>query len=331
MLRRLPLHKGRVRLLVVLAALALTSLACGIGGLFAPDPTPEPTVEPTVEPTPEPTQEPTQAAPAPSGSDAAASLEVINNSSYSVCYLYVSPTEDTEWGDDQLGSDIVATGSTFTLRNIPPGIYDLRADDCEGNTLREEYGITLRSGTYPWTFSDSGVTSSGGSATASLEIINNSSSNVCYLYVSPSEDTEWGDDQLGSDIVASGATFTLRNIPPGIYDLRADDCEGNTLSQEFGIILESGTYPWTFSDSGVTFTIVNDSSIDLCWIYLSPSTDSEWGPDQLGSEILHAGESWVITGLEAGLYDLRVEACGEGELEEYGLDVSGHFEYTVLD
>lgn len=237
MLRRLPLHKGRVRLLVVLAALALTSLACGIGGLFAPDPTPEPTVEPTVEPTPEPTQEPTQAAPAPSGSDAAASLEVINNSSYSVCYLYVSPTEDTEWGDDQLGSDIVATGSTFTLRNIPPGIYDLRADDCEGNTL----------------------------------------------------------------------------------------------SQEFGIILESGTYPWTFSDSGVTFTIVNDSSIDLCWIYLSPSTDSEWGPDQLGSEILHAGESWVITGLEAGLYDLRVEACGEGELEEYGLDVSGHFEYTVLD
>lgn len=256
MARRVSLHRGRVSLLVVLVALALTSLACGIGGMFAPDPTPEPTVEPTAEPTVEPTDEPTSE-PTP------------------------EPTEEP------------------TQASASGGVKD------------------------------DGTPSTG--PTASLEIINNSSFTVCYLYVSPSEDTEWGDDQLGSDIVASGTTFTLTDIPAGTYDLRADDCEGNILSQEFGVVLESGSYPWTFSDSGVTFTIVNNSSVDLCWVYLSPSTDDEWGPDQLGSEILHAGESWVIMGLEAGMYDLRIEACGEGELEDYGLNVSGDFEYTVTD
>src|SRR5690606_25171558 len=73
MARRVSLHRGRVSLLVVLVALALTSLPCVICGMFAPDPTPQPTVDPsaepsgvpthdpTPEPTPEPTDEPTQA------------------------------------------------------------------------------------------------------------------------------------------------------------------------------------------------------------------------------------------------------------------------------
>jgi len=256
MARRVSLHRGRVSLLVVLVALALTSLACGIGGMFAPDPTPEPTVEPTAEPTVEPTDEPTSE-PTP------------------------EPTEEPTQASASGG--VKDDGTPSTGPNRLAGNY-------QQLILHRVLSVCLAIGGYRVGWRPA-----------------------------------WQRRRRFRQ------TFTLTDIPAGTYDLRADDCEGNILSQEFGVVLESGSYPWTFSDSGVTFTIVNNSSVDLCWVYLSPSTDDEWGPDQLGSEILHAGESWVIMGLEAGMYDLRIEACGEGELEDYGLNVSGDFEYTVTD
>lgn len=273
MMRRFMKSKGRWSLLVALVALALASLACGIGGLSDPEPTAEPTPEPTVEPTDEPTDEPT-AEPTEAPTD--------------------EPTpEPTEAPTDEPTEEAAASGGG----------------------------------------KDDDTASGSGDGFASLDIVNDSSDTVCYVYVSPSDATEWGDDQLGSEnIIASGETFTLNDIPAGNYDLRADDCDGNSLIQEFGILMEAGPYTWTLSDIGVTFTIVNNSSADICWIYLSPSEDDEWGPDQLGdTNILAAGSSWDITGIEPGTYDLRVEACDDGELEDYGLDVSGDFEYTVTD
>jgi len=181
-----------------------------------------------------------------------------------------------------------------------------------------------------------GSKSSGGDVGSGivLDVVNNTSSTVCYLYLSPSTDTEWGNDQLGaSDVIGSGQYFTLTDIAAGTYDLRADDCDGNILVQNFGIEMTSTEgYTWTLSDSQVTLTVVNNSSVDLCWLYVSPSTDDEWGPDQFGPEtILRSGQSFAVEGIDPGTYDLRVEGCSGEELEEYGLDLSGDFEYTVTD
>lgn len=176
-------------------------------------------------------------------------------------------------------------------------------------------------------------TSGGTASDITLDIENNSTTEVCYLYVSFSTDTEWGDDQLGSETVApNGGLYTLRDIPAGTYDLRADDCSNNTLAQEYGVEFVSGPYTWTFSDTtGVSLHVINDSSLELCYLYVSSSDSDEWGPDQLGDSTIPAGSDFMVEGLEPGTYDMRAEACDGSELEEYGLDLSGDFEYTITD
>jgi hypothetical protein len=91
----------------------------------------------------------------------------------------------------------------------------------------------------------------GGAGTGSVEIINNSSVTICYVYISSSSSTEWGNDQLGSEnVVAPGGAFTIHSIPPGTYDMRADDCSNNQIGDpEFGVEISAGeTVTWTFTD-----------------------------------------------------------------------------------
>ena len=59
--------------------------------------------------------------------DCPASLQVTNNSSYPIYYLYVRPCASSDWGTDQLRQDVIPTNGTFTLNRIPPGCYYLRA------------------------------------------------------------------------------------------------------------------------------------------------------------------------------------------------------------
>lgn len=67
-----------------------------------------------------------QCQPAPPTS---ASLKVVNNSSYTLYYLYLSPCGSTVWGPDLLGNDRIPIGYTATLRNIPCGqCYDMKVE-----------------------------------------------------------------------------------------------------------------------------------------------------------------------------------------------------------
>lgn len=66
-----------------------------------------------------------------------------------------------------------------------------------------------------------------------FELINDSSVNLQQLYVSPSDSDAWGDDILGTDILAAGETGTV-TITDGLetcaYDLRFVTDEGNEIS-----------------------------------------------------------------------------------------------------
>ena len=57
-----------------------------------------------------------------------AELMLVNQTSQSVYYLYVSPCSQSTWGADQLGSRVVPSGGSFAVMNIPAGCYDLRAE-----------------------------------------------------------------------------------------------------------------------------------------------------------------------------------------------------------
>jgi hypothetical protein len=235
-------------ILLVVSVLMLAILACGPA---APQPTPTP-FPPTPTPVP-PTPIPPTNPPAPQPAGGTASVQIVNQSGTTICYVYISPSTDTQWGDDQLGSgNVIAAGDSFTITDIPAGTYDFRADDCSGNTLAEEYGVTLPGGPFTWTVSGTGSSGGTGSTggtggSGSLTVINSSSVTICYLYVSPSTDTSWGDDQLGSSVIDPGQSFTITDIPFGTYDLRAEDCSGGNSVERSGVQI-SGAFEWTITD-----------------------------------------------------------------------------------
>jgi len=59
-------------------------------------------------------------------------------------------------------------------------------------------------------------------STVTLEIINDSGTDIWYVYLSPSTSDQWGNDRLGDDFIADGDSFTLTDIPFGTYDVRAE-------------------------------------------------------------------------------------------------------------
>ena len=70
--------------------------------------------------------------------------------------------------------------------------------------------------------SERSLSDSSKASTASLRITNYTNSSILYLYVSPSSQNLWGDDQLGSSTIGVGENLTLINIPCGrSYDVKA--------------------------------------------------------------------------------------------------------------
>lgn len=331
-----------IRITSVLATLALAALACNaLASAPEPTATPAPTATkaPTATPVPTETPKPTATliptateAPAdeeveaqPAGGDGElVSLEINNQTDTPICFVYISATEATEWGEDQLGTDnTVAAGGTFTITDIPAGIYDLRADDCSHNPLAQEFEIAFETGTYTWDL----ATDAG-----SLVVENQTSATICWLYVSATTQEDWGPDQLGDATLPSGESFTVTGIEAGDYDLRANDCDGNTLAQEFGVAIDSAGITWTLEDNEtVDLTVLNQSSETICYLYVSPSDSEDWGQDQLDESVVNAGDSFTVFGIPPGSYDLRAESCEGSTLEDYGLDLSTDFEYTVTD
>lgn len=78
-----------------------------------------------------------------------ANLTVVNQAGVAICYLYISPSDADTWGEDWLGDAVIRPGKQRTF-SLPPGEYDLKAEDCEGNILSEHHNVDI-SGKMRWT------------------------------------------------------------------------------------------------------------------------------------------------------------------------------------
>jgi len=81
-----------------------------------------------------------------------------------------------------------------------------------------------------------------------LTVVNNGIEEICYLYISPSDNLSWGEDQLGrNDTIGVGErrTFTMRE---GKYDLKAENCDHELIQTNTNNYLE-GNMTWTISRS----------------------------------------------------------------------------------
>ena len=69
------------------------------------------------------------------GGDFDGYVDVINDTGYTMYYLYIKQ-KSKSWGPDLLGDDVLQDGDSFTvnLNNFPGSIFDIRLEDEEGDT-----------------------------------------------------------------------------------------------------------------------------------------------------------------------------------------------------
>jgi hypothetical protein len=253
-----------------------------------------------------------------------AALHLINGSDVAVCYLYLGPSTDLEWGEDWLGDETIPAGWELTS-DLEPGSWDVMAEDCDGNTLDTWYEVNIR-GAVTLQIGGPGV------AGASLTLINGTDSEICYLYMGPSTEPEWGEDWLGDETIPAGWEITF-DLKPGTWDVMVEDCDGNALDSWYdveidgAVALEAG---WP-GGADASLTLINGTDSEICYLYMGPSTEPEWGEDWLGDETIPAG--WEITfDLEPGTWDVTVEDCDGNPMDTwYEVAIYGDVTLEIMD
>jgi len=134
-----------------------------------------------------------------------------------------------------------------------------------------------------------------------------------------------GDTWVGGD---SGSWWVcivdeLEGLPDGLYEV-VISVEGDPSGSE--AIFVGGQHAPSELD------IDNQSSNEVCGVWLSPTGAENWGIEELGREtILPAGEL-VTIGLATGTYDMLLVDCnGDTILEEYELEILEPSVYTITD
>jgi hypothetical protein len=222
--------KNKRWILVAIAVLVTVSLACN-ASRETPTPDVQPTVEvpptaevaPTVEVEPtvevQPTSPPKDTSPPASQG---AVLEILNDSGVDVWYVYLSPSQADQWGDDWLEDHVILNGDMYVLAGVPEGTYDVKAADENGEVIEVVWSVDL-GGEMTWTITED---------------------PIAYLYVSLSESTTWGDDWLGADMVDAGGSYVVDGIPRGTYDVKAADLDGESVEVLYNVDL-AGLSTWT--------------------------------------------------------------------------------------
>jgi hypothetical protein len=93
----------------------------------------------------------------------------------------------------------------------------------------------------------------------------------------------------------------------------------------------AGTASAGANDSKVK--VVNSSLWTIAEMYMSSTSTQEWGPDQLGENVIDAqGGTYLLHGVPCGEYDVRLvdEDGDECEIREVGLCGENH-EWGIAD
>ena len=69
--------------------------------------------------------------------------------------------------------------------------------------------------------------SAGSAFGLSLTLENKTGKEVHELYFAPAGETDWGEDQLGDEVIENDETFTLSKIAKGKYDVLFVDENGD--------------------------------------------------------------------------------------------------------
>ena len=88
--------------------------------------------------------------------------------------------------------------------------------------------------------------------------------------------------------------------------------------------------PTSPPQEGATLEITNNSGVDVWYVYLSSSQSDQWGEDWLKDYVIKDGETYSITGIPAGTYDVKTEDQNNQVIEVvWGAEVTGTMTWTL--
>jgi hypothetical protein len=218
-----------------------------------------------------------------------------------------------------------ATGSwwvcIFDDFGLPDGLYELVIEVQDENMIGEAVFV------------------GGDHPPIQFTLVNDSQDTIWFVNLSPSAASYWGQDELGPTEVINPGAERMIEVPAGTYDLRVINSEIETIVETYGLDLTSDL---TYSVSGgqvgprtegpITVTVVNQWDVPICYVFISPSTSTEWGPDWLGAtEVIMPGASRGFAVPAGQNYDFRADDCDHSVLlDQYQtLVTDSGFTWTV--
>jgi len=162
------------------------------------------------------------------------SFNLVNRSGQTIQELYVSSSQVNTWGQDLLGANVLGNGRSFPVR-LPSGqcSNDIRVVYQGGRS--EERREVNTCGLTEVVFGNQNAPQAGGgdgkrgaaaagrTGNPSFNLVNRTQKTMQIVRASPSSDSNWGEDRLGSSVVPPGGTFAIR-LPAGEcnYDIRIE-------------------------------------------------------------------------------------------------------------
>lgn len=175
---------------------------------------------------------------------------------------------------------------------------------------------------------DTPVSSSGD---IDITIVNRSPDEICYVLMSPSDDDSWGDDWLGEEETIMPGGKKVFSLDSGTYDVRVESCDEAAMATAWEVSRNT-TVTAGASGADVRLMVSNDSDIEICYVFISPTTGDDWGDDWMGEmESLQPGMLRLFY-VEPDVYDLQIVDCDDEILtEEYEIDLTEDLTWTLGD
>ncbi len=155
------------------------------------------------------------------------SFNIVNRTANAINEVYATTAGATTWGRDRLGNRSIPPGQAGPIRLPADGncVYDVRVVYANGQSEERRGLNTCSVDNVFFPATGSRTTTPGGRQPAtndpSFRLVNRGRSAVNELYASLPGADDWGEDRLGGDTVAPGATRVVR-LPSGqcLYDMR---------------------------------------------------------------------------------------------------------------
>ena len=174
-----------------------------------------------------------------------------------------------------------------------------------------------------------------GEEYVALTLKNDSCMSVCVLLVSPNHCEYMGGENWVEDHPLRSGESVTRDLPPGKYAVWSELCTEEYRADENLKVYADTILPITdikFGSTppcGTSLTIVNNSAVPICklWIGITESVYTGW--NWVGSEYIQPGDSLTVA-LRPDTYFIRAEACDAAWLRsEVDVEVTGHQTWTV--